>query len=117
RSEQPDDLDGHRVNSGPRGHLKTGQSGSGPTKRGRTGLPAVESRKGAVSEPIRNRPVSPPRSSNRTCPFRTSSFPTGFTAAPTRAVPVMVPGDDTEDCSLRTATQRDREVVRIAAVL
>ena len=65
----------------------------------------------------RNRPVSPPRSSNWTCPFRTSSFPTGFTAAPTRAVPVMVPGDDTEDCSLRTATQRDREVVRIAAVL
>src|SRR5712691_9832060 len=30
--------------------------------------------------------VSLPRSSNWTCPFRTSSFPTGFTAAPTRAV-------------------------------
>src|ERR1022692_1032797 len=29
--------------------------------------------------------VSLPRSSNWTCPFRTSSFPTGFTAAPTRA--------------------------------
>src|SRR5713226_8977476 len=30
--------------------------------------------------------VSLPRSSNWTCSFRTSSFPTGFTAAPTRAV-------------------------------
>src|ERR1039457_6189458 len=29
--------------------------------------------------------VSLPRSPNWTCPFRTSSFPTGFTAAPTRA--------------------------------
>src|SRR5277367_6402578 len=37
---------------------------------------AVESRKGAVSLA---RPVSPPRSSNRTCGFPASGFPTGFT--------------------------------------
>src|SRR5229473_5002795 len=37
---------------------------------------------GAYWQPV----VSLPRSSNWTCPFRTSSFPTGFTAAPTRAV-------------------------------
>jgi len=30
---------------------------------------------------------------------------------------LMVPGDGTEDFSLRPATQRDRKVVRIAAVL
>src|SRR5271167_4347193 len=35
----------------------------------------VESRKGAVSFA---RPVSPPRSSNRTCGFPASGFPTGF---------------------------------------
>ena len=36
----------------------------------------VESRRGAVSLA---RPVSPPRSSNRTCGFPASGFPTGFT--------------------------------------
>src|SRR5277367_4149461 len=35
----------------------------------------VESRRGAVSFA---RPVSPPRSSNRTCGFPASGFPTGF---------------------------------------
>jgi hypothetical protein len=30
---------------------------------------------------------------------------------------LMVPSDDTEDCSLRTATQRDRKVVNIAVKL
>jgi len=38
----------------------------------------VESRRGAVS---REQPVSPPRSSNRTCGFPASGFPTGFTTA------------------------------------
>src|SRR5258708_15283078 len=40
----------------------------------------VESRKGAVpsSHPA-GRPVCLPRSSNRTCPFRASGFPTDFT--------------------------------------
>src|SRR5271155_5144040 len=37
----------------------------------------VESRKGAVSL---ERSVSPPRSSNRTCGFPASGFPTGFMA-------------------------------------
>src|SRR5260370_309431 len=40
----------------------------------------VESRKGAVpSSHTAGRPVSLPRSSNRTCPFRASGFPTDFT--------------------------------------
>jgi hypothetical protein len=38
-------------------------------------LEPVESRRGAVS---RERSVSPPRSSNRTCGFPASGFPTGF---------------------------------------
>src|SRR6266699_5729437 len=41
---------------------------------------SVESRKGAVpSSRTGGRPVSLPRSSNRTCPFRASGFPTDFT--------------------------------------
>jgi hypothetical protein len=40
-------------------------------------VPEVESRKGAVSHV---RSVSPPRSSNRTCRFPASGFPTGFTS-------------------------------------
>ena len=47
----------------------------------------VESRKGAVPEPTGNWPVSLPRSSNRTCGFTTSGFPTGFGATPTAAIP------------------------------
>jgi len=39
----------------------------------------VESRMGAGTDAER-RPVSHPRSSNRTCPFRASGFPTGFIA-------------------------------------
>src|SRR5713101_5856383 len=39
----------------------------------------VESRTGAGTDAER-RPVSRPRSSNRTCPFRASGFPTGFIA-------------------------------------
>src|ERR1700683_3608067 len=34
---------------------------------------------GAVAWAIRQRPVSQPRSSNRTCRFPASGFPTGFT--------------------------------------
>jgi hypothetical protein len=48
----------------------------------------VESRKGAVSL---SRPVSPPRSSNRTCGFPASGFPTGFTTVSRRnALPPTV---------------------------
>src|SRR5437588_9487575 len=39
----------------------------------------VESRSGAGAD-AKRRPGSRPRSSNRTCPFRASGFPTGFTA-------------------------------------
>ena len=38
----------------------------------------VESRKGAVAWAIRHHSVSLPRSSNRTCRFPASGFPTGF---------------------------------------
>src|SRR3954464_14185778 len=38
----------------------------------------VESRTGAVAWAIRHHPVSRPRSSNRTCGFPASGFPTGF---------------------------------------
>src|SRR5215472_17699789 len=40
---------------------------------------SVESRMGASTDAER-RPVSHPRSSNRTCPIKASGFPTGFTA-------------------------------------
>src|SRR3954463_15533425 len=40
----------------------------------------VESRTGAVAWAIRHHPVSRPRSSNRTCGFPASGFPTGFIA-------------------------------------
>ena len=39
--------------------------------------PQVESRMGAGAD-VRRRPVSHPRSSNRTCRFPASGFPTGF---------------------------------------
>src|SRR6202008_3168535 len=42
----------------------------------------VESRKGAGAWAIRQRSVSLPRSSNRTCGFPASGFPTDFTAGP-----------------------------------
>ena len=45
-------------------------------------MSAVESRTGAVSTPGRS--VSRPRSSNRTCRFPASGFPTGFVADPRR---------------------------------
>src|SRR5208337_3598215 len=47
---------------------------------------AVESRKGAVAWPVGRRPVSLPRSSNRTCPIKASGFPTDFIARLTAAV-------------------------------
>ena len=40
----------------------------------------VESRRGAVAWAMRQRPVSPPRSSNRTCRFPASGSPAGFTS-------------------------------------
>src|SRR3954453_2531411 len=45
----------------------------------------VESRTGAVAWAMRQRSVSRPRSSNRTCGFPASGFPTGFTARHTAA--------------------------------
>jgi hypothetical protein len=45
----------------------------------------VESRTGAVAWALRQRPVSRPRSSNRTCGFPASGFPTGFSPRPTAA--------------------------------
>ena len=49
----------------------------------------VESRRGAVS---RERSVSPPRSSNRTCGFPASGFPTGFmTGSRHGAAPSQMP--------------------------
>ena len=44
----------------------------------RNPLAEVESRRGAVAGAMRHRPVSPPRSSNRTCRTTASGFPTGF---------------------------------------
>ena len=40
----------------------------------------VELRMGAVAWAFGHRPVSHPRSSNRTCRFPASGFPAGFTA-------------------------------------
>src|SRR3954462_9953627 len=45
----------------------------------------VESRTGAVAWAMRQHPVSRPRSSNRTCGFPASGFPTGFTPRHTAA--------------------------------
>ena len=53
-------------------------------RRGRRSL-VVESRMGAVAYAMRQRPVSHPRSSNRTCGFPASGSPTGFTASMRRA--------------------------------
>src|SRR5207249_9402773 len=50
------------------------------TQMARVGLAIlVESRMGAVAWAIRQRSVSHPRSSNRTCPIKASGSPTGFT--------------------------------------
>src|SRR3954452_14544904 len=46
----------------------------------------VESRTGAVAWAIRHHPVSRPRSSNRTCGFPASGFPTGFIARHTAVI-------------------------------
>ena len=48
-------------------------------------MPVVESRTGAVAWAMRQRSVSRPRSSNRTCGLPASGFPTGFTARHTAA--------------------------------
>ncbi|SHH65272.1 hypothetical protein SAMN05444169_8585 [Bradyrhizobium erythrophlei] len=45
----------------------------------------VESRMGAVAWAIRQRSVSHPRSSNRTCPIKASGSPTGFTVRHTES--------------------------------
>ena len=48
-------------------------------------LGVVESRRGAVTWAVRQRPVSSPRSSNRTCRFPASGFPTDFIVKHTAA--------------------------------
>ena len=54
---------------------------------------------GAVAWAIRHRPVSHPRSSNRTCGFPASGFPTGFIARPTMS------GDTARgSCAVRSNT-------------
>src|ERR1700730_11671145 len=56
----------------------------------------VESRMGAVVGAYGQRPVSHPRSSNRTCRFPASGFPTGFTARhATAGRSWLVSSDDT----------------------
>jgi len=45
----------------------------------------VESRMGAVAWAVRQRSVSHPRSSNRTCPIKASGSPTGFTVRHTES--------------------------------
>src|ERR1035437_3031982 len=47
----------------------------------------VESTRGAVAWAIRQRSVSHPRSSNRTCPIKASGSPTGFTVRHTESKP------------------------------
>jgi hypothetical protein len=46
----------------------------------------VESRMGAVAWAMRQRSVSHPRSSNRTCRFPASGSPTGFTVRHTKEI-------------------------------
>ncbi len=48
----------------------------------------VESRMGAVAWAIRQRSVSHPRSSNRTCPIKASGSPVGFTEGHTASEPI-----------------------------
>src|SRR4051794_24075320 len=54
-------------------------------------LSIVESRRGAVTWAVRQRSVSSPRSSNRTCRFPASGFPTDFIVRLT-AVAAGLPG-------------------------
>ena len=54
---------------------------------------------GAVAWAIRHRPVSHPRSSNRTCGFPASGFPTGFIARPTMSL-----GFARGSCAVRSNT-------------
>ena len=51
---------------------------SGPNSVSQRNDAMVESRMGAVAWAIRQRSVSHPRSSNRTCPIKASGSPTGF---------------------------------------
>jgi len=55
-------------------------SGHGFSRAARSAQSWVESRMGAGTGASRRRPVSHPRSSNRTCGFAASGFPTGFIA-------------------------------------
>ena len=70
------------------------------TSSGRPGMSqTVESRMGAVAWAMRQRSVSHPRSSNRTCPIKASGSPTGFTVRHT-AGPLGVGVRDAADCAV-----------------
>jgi hypothetical protein len=67
----------------------------------------VESRMGAVAWAMRQRPVSHPRSSNRTCRSPASGSPTGFTVRHTGSRPTAR-GFSTGSTLLRPSTQQSR---------
>ena len=73
----------------------------------------VESRMGAVAWAIRQRSVSHPRSSNRTCPIKASGSPTGFTVRHT-AGPLEVGVRDVAD---RVVHRQRRERTGVCHVL
>src|SRR6267142_722260 len=72
-----------------------------------SGAAMVESRMGAVAWAIRQRSVSHPRSSNRTCPIKASGSPTGFTVRHTGSKPTAR-GFCTVITRLRPSTQQSR---------
>ncbi len=78
-----------------------------PRRSNLTTRPQVESRRGAVAWAVRHRPVSPPRSSNRTCGFPASGSATGFTARHTADVSAAQ-GDHCHEASRRPVTQPPR---------
>src|SRR6266487_4892352 len=65
--------------SGCRGVVSTVRTPAADIRQHRLWAASVESRMGAVAWAMRQRSVSHPRSSNRTCGFPASGSPTGFT--------------------------------------
>ena len=68
----------------------------------------VELRMGAVAWAMRQRSVSHPRSSNRTCPIKASGSPTGFIVRHTGSKPLTARGFCTVSTLLRPSTQQSR---------
>src|SRR6266487_1884274 len=64
--------------SGCRGVVSTVRTPAADIRQHRLWAATVESRMGAVAWAMRQRSVSHPRSSNRTCGFPASGSPTGF---------------------------------------